>query len=148
MQGVPPVSLRLITDLDAYVDDHCSLCLFFHDSTQEGCVHHASNRRLARQSSRLTESSFYTAATSKHRYSTPAPMMRGNPTTARSLPQPMLRHKTSPTEVSLRDLRAKHAQQSVIRARQSDERLQQLYESQVDAYLDSPYAKVWEAQTW
>ena len=50
---------------------------------------------------------------------------------------PVLRHKTSPKSSTLRDLRAKHSRQA-LRARRSDEQLQELYETQTLSYLESP----------
>lgn len=133
MMQKPPVSLRLITEFNEELDHHCSLCLHFHEFRDTECKH---NNRRPR--SGYSESSFYTAQTSNSSLSSRA--IKAKVSTAPIRPRPALRHKLSPTAISLRELRAKHSHISLVRARQSDEQLQQLYESQIISYLDSPYA--------
>jgi hypothetical protein len=55
--------------------------------------------------------------------------------------KPVLRRKMSPTDVSLRELRAKQENQLLIRQQRSEEQLQQVYECQILAYLESPLAE-------
>lgn len=53
---------------------------------------------------------------------------------------PLLKRKTSPTEVSLRELCVHQSQQSLLRAKQSEEQLRRAYELQIRAYLDGKFA--------
>jgi hypothetical protein len=143
MEPSDAVSLRLITDLNAMLDHHCSLCLYFHDSTTSECSHKAPDGgggETARPQSRFSDLSFYSAHTSKtsSTASSTKTVKATVSVTAEPKRQPFLRRKTSPTEISLRELRALHQRQSVLRAKQSDERLQQLYEEQILEYLSSP----------
>ena len=55
--------------------------------------------------------------------------------------KPVLRRKMSPTDVSLRELRAKQERQLLVRLQRSEEQLQQVYECQILAYLGSALAE-------
>ena len=143
----PAVCLRLITNLSQTLDHHCSLCLFFHGS-DGACDHRQPQQQsqIKRSATPFSDCSFYTARTSDSvasfssdsssstiRAMTPKPMLHR---------QPSLRRKNSPTEVSLRDLRARHAEQTLLRAKQSEEHLQHVYQSQILAYLEGSFASL------
>lgn len=140
MNHSPAVCLRLATDLTAMPDYHCSLCLFFNESSAD-CSHTPINRLPAKPSSTRSDHSFYTARTSDSAKSTISSISTstGRAKSSRSsiAQKPSLKRKISPTEVSLRDLRARHAWQTSIRAQQSEEQLQRVYEHQIRAYLES-----------
>lgn len=131
MDKSAPISLRLITDLDETLEHHCSLCLFFHEMPDSPCEHRRNLKIPRPPSTTLTDMSVYTAQTSEH-------WTRAKP----SKKPPALRRKISPTEISLRELRAKQSRQSLVKAKRSEEKLQQLYESQILAYLDDTYAEI------
>lgn len=68
----------------------------------------------------------------------------GSPTSGDSAimvtPRPrQLRRKVSPTGVSLRELRQKHAYQFSLKAQKSEEELQRVYEAQIVAYLNGQF---------
>ena len=138
MEQSPAVCITLLTDMDSTLETHCSLCLFFHENDSAACSHHSIKAIAPRAASVLSDSSFYTARSSEttlsaRRYRHPSSITSSRSTITS---RPSLRRKMSPTEVSLRDLRAKHEQQSYMRTMQSDEQLQQLYESQIMTYLN------------
>ena len=141
MKRQPPVTLRLITDQNATIDLHCTLCQFLHLGPEE-CTHNLYEKEYLRTQSHISDFSFYTAHTTESN----APVNTGRIkaqiiTTPPAHKRPTLRHKTSPTETSLRELRAQHAQQLLVREKQSEQRLQDVYESQILSYLDSPLAE-------
>ncbi|TKA30362.1 hypothetical protein B0A50_02589 [Salinomyces thailandicus] len=79
-------------------------------------------------------SSWYTAQASSDSSSGNAPSgPRVSPVSERR--SPTLRRKTSPTEISLRQLHEEQAQSESLRARISEERLQRVYEAQILEYL-------------
>jgi hypothetical protein len=134
------IQLRLITDMDSTIEHHCSLCLYFHDAQNTQCLHR-NNATLKASRSPASTSSYYTAETSSSNgeqavqsairakvWASPAPS------------RPTLRHRTPTQGVSLRELRARQSQQSILRAKESEEKLQQAYEAQILAYLQSPLA--------
>ncbi|KAK3116188.1 hypothetical protein LTR53_003682 [Teratosphaeriaceae sp. CCFEE 6253] len=93
--------------------------------------------------SETSDSSFYTARTSDTFYSassgsSTSTLTRKVSTRSPGRP-PSLRRKISPTELSLRELRTKHSRQCLIRAKQSEEQLQRVYESQILAYLEGSF---------
>lgn len=168
MDPPPTVHLKLIDDLGRMLDHHCSLCLFFHD-TQSTCTHHRPGlRRLGRASSSFSDDcSFYTARTSSSDDNSDAESLRLPPVPSRSsrrvrmiplrptdgddshrtssLWNVTLRRKTSPTNVSLRELSAQHSsssstRRSLLSAQDSEEALQRVYESQIRVYLDGGFA--------
>jgi hypothetical protein len=131
----PALCLQLITHMSAKIDHHCSLCLFFSEN-DEPCKHGMGSSES--RPSLISDNSYYTARTtdsaaSRHR-------------TVRTIPnigdehsieaRRSLRRKISPTQTSLRELRAKHSRLSFVRAKQSEADLQRAYESQIMAYLD------------
>jgi len=140
MNNQPPVSLRLINDLDTVLNHHCSLCLFFHES-RTPCDHKP--RTFPRPTpSECSDSSFYTAQTSDTiRPASSHSLSRTIATKASSALFPRnrpLRRKISPRESSLRELRTKQSRQCLVRTKQSEEQLQRVYESQILAYLEGP----------
>lgn len=155
MDYSPAVCFRLITEVGEILDHHCSLCTFFHDDESQ-CEHvEGEAPNTSRPKSAFSDSSWYTARTSHSTSSllsdsSGSSGSSGSSTStikARVSAQPLrrkpsLRRKTSPTKVSLRELRAQQSRQSLLRAKQSDERLQRVYESQISAYLDGPLGNV------
>lgn len=141
MNHSPAVCLRLLTDLSTMQDHHCSLCLFFHDT--DGQCKHNNFSWTQKAPSVSSDSSFYTACTSGSTRSDASgssidTVKARNPVTGPRR-NPSLRRKTSPTEMSLRDLRTKHAEQSLKRTKKSEEQLQHVYEAQILAYLNGPF---------
>ena len=132
----PSVTFRLITDHSKTLNHHCSICQFFHSSDQH-CEHKMDRPPAPRSHSHFSDYSYYSAVT---RASTPTtlPSVSTKPSTISLRGSRQLRRKTSPTEVSLRELRAKHAHQSLLRAKKSEEELQRVYEMQILAYLEGP----------
>ncbi|KAF2773726.1 hypothetical protein EJ03DRAFT_105372 [Teratosphaeria nubilosa] len=138
----------------ATLDQHCSICAFFHDAPSQ-CKHKRSVNRAGTPST-FSESSWYTARTSSSFVSSdlskPAnatswngfsSTIRATAATRTSQPiQPSLRRKTSPTEISLRDLWADQARAHSAKMKLSVERLKQLYESQIMAYLNGDLANL------
>ena len=140
----PPVSLRLTTDNDTTIEHHCPLCLFLHDSTDcENRHDRHINKDVSRPTSRLSDASCYSERTTDHFAffgSTRGLRVRVIATPLKQ--KPVLRRKMSPTDVSLRELRAKQERQVLIRLQRSEEQLQQVYECQILAYLESPLAEM------
>ncbi|KAK4614236.1 hypothetical protein CLAFUW4_08770 [Fulvia fulva] len=137
----PAVCLRLITDLAEGQDHHCTLCTFFHG--REGhCQHGPATQPSIRTATPFTECSFYTARsdTSDSDFTLSA---RSSSSTIKAriqistsdLKQHHLKRKTSPTEVSLRDLNLQ--QEHNLRIQQSEEQLQRVYEEQILSYLNA-----------
>ena len=138
-----PMSLRLITDFNETINQQCTLCLFLHDSENGVCRHKGQNDETLRPQSRFSDYSFYTAqSTDSCRRQQASHKIRARVMTAPSKKEPTLRHKTSPPNVSLRELRARHSRQSLMREKQSEERLQRLYEDQILEYLESPLSEM------
>lgn len=135
-------TLRLITDLDSTLSYHCSLCHFFRGANDEHCRHKQRSRTQSRQPpSQHSDDSFYSARTSgsaDSRALATSVKARRKAVHRPESPSPALRHKPSPTQTSLRDLRQQQSQVAAARRRVSDERLQQLYEAQILAYLVGP----------
>ena len=139
-----PISLRLITDLNATVDHHCPLCLFLHDTENGECRHHPYAKEIERSQSRFSDYSFYTARTSDSTSNSDGSnsKVRAKVVTTPPKKKPSLKHKTSPTKLSLRELRAQQSRQSLMREQQSNERLQSVYEKQILAYLEGPLSEM------
>jgi hypothetical protein len=139
----PTISLRLITDHNKEIDHSCPLCLFLHDP--EECPGQ-NNRRFVRDISRPTshrsDTSRYSERTvDNFAFFGSTKGLRARVITAPPKEKPILRRKMSPTDVSLRELNQKQSSQTSLRQRQSEERLQQVYEEQILAYLESPLAE-------
>jgi hypothetical protein len=119
--------------MGATIKHHCSLCFYLHDTD---CPHIRPNAERAAPPSLVSGSSYYTAHTSESTF------YREKPITVRIIDtrkqRPNLRHKTRNSDMTLRQLREKQSQQLSIRAKHSEDRLQQAYEAQILAYLDSP----------
>lgn len=139
----PPVSLRLTTDKDTTIEHHCPLCLFLHDSTECDQRHHRHlNKDISRPTSRLSDASCYSERTTDHfAFFGSTKGLRVKVIATPPKEKPVLRRKMSPTDVSLRELRAKQENQLLIRQQRSEEQLQQVYECQILAYLESPLAE-------
>ena len=138
MKRQPPVALRLITDHTATIDDPCTLCLFLHGSQSGECQHDPYLREFVRPQSHISNISMSTARTTEASASDASSnRVKAKVIVPPPKKQPALRHKASPTDSSLRELRTKQAQQTLIRERKSEERLQHAYESQILAYLES-----------
>jgi len=140
-----PQNLRLMTDVSDMLGHHCSLCVLFESPIGE-CDHWPQRQvpQRAETPSAFSDNSFYTARTSDSVYSTrssrsyrstSSSSSRSSTSTIRAFinPSPIttrtpaLRKRASPTKESLRDLRAKH----------SEDCLQQVYQAQLDAFLNS-----------
>ena len=139
----PTISLRLITDYNKQIDHYCPLCLFLHDL--EECP--GQNKRhlvkdVSRPTSRLSDTSHYSERTiDNFALFGSTKELRARVIATPLKEKPILRRKMSPTDVSLRELNAKQSRQTTLRQRQSEERLQQVYEDQILAYLESPLAE-------
>lgn len=141
----PTLSLRLTTDDNKTIDHYCPLCLFLHDS--EACEYNHNNRfnnrSISRPCSRQSDTSCYSERTVDNFafFGSTKGLRARVIATPPPRDKPVLRRKMSPTDVSLRELRRKHSQQTLLRQTRSEERLQQVYEEQILAYLDSPVAE-------
>lgn len=140
-----PPNLRLITDSDKMLDFDCSDQSPSReaDSTWELVMH--TLQQIPRPSSALSDSSYYTAQTSDSHYSESSSssvhIITVQMPTSLKQRSPPLRRKMSPTAVSLRELRAEQSRRDrAMRAQQSEEQLQRLYECQIQAYLDGQFA--------
>ncbi|EME80836.1 uncharacterized protein MYCFIDRAFT_211679 [Pseudocercospora fijiensis CIRAD86] len=148
MEHSPAVCLRLISDNLSEVDHHCSLCLFFHGADKT-CRHEPSSPpKILRSETPFSDCSFYTCRTAASSISTTSLQSdsSGSSTstikarihiTTPAVKRQSLRRKQSPTDASLRELN--HSQEILIdlRTRQSEERLQAVYERQIMQYLHS-----------
>lgn len=142
MEQLSPMRLHLtIGKADAHAH-RCSLCHFIDGSGDGNREHKRANSSIPRSRSRTTDFSFYTARTTSSSVSnTPPGVIRV--TVPASPPQiPALRHKTSPTRTSLRELREEQSRQALLGSKRSEELLQHAYESQILEYLNSPYANL------
>lgn len=144
MEHSEVLCLRLITDLAQSLDHHCTLCSFFHESLDH-CNHGGSPtndiQRTMTPFSDISGCTFYTARTSDSAismasYSSTSTVKPSNTPSMPNLKRHSLRRTSSPTHYSLRDL---HQQQAAanLRQKQSEEALQQVYESQIMEYLNS-----------
>ena len=133
-----PVQLRLITDLDTTIYHQCSRCLYLHDSGARECPN------IFLKSTRTSGSPVPNPRIRTKRTSDSSALSEFNNSirTKASVGQqrPLLRRKESPTALSLRETREKQSTQSLIRAKHSDEKLREVYEAQLLAYLESPLA--------
>lgn len=139
----PAVCIRLIDDMAATLDHHCSLCSFFHEQDQS-CQHKKADKAILRTATPFSDCSFYTAQSDVSEDSGSL-SSRSSSSTIRakiqvstsSLKSHSLRRTSSPQEYSLRDLHQQQETQCRLRQQESEERLQQMYESQILAYLNS-----------
>ncbi len=150
--------LRLVTntDPDIVADTHCSLCLF-QEFNEIPCYHERSKPLPKLPSSAISSpispsghSRFFSRTSLAASDCDSATEL--SPTTdvpdsdvdQESTPSPRrsLRRKASPKDVTLRELKERHSQQSSLRSMKSDEELQRVYESQILAYLDGPWAEL------
>ena len=137
-------TLRLITDLNSTLNQHCSLCHFFHGANDAHCQHDHHRRRSTAprtSPSQNSDDSFYSAQTSASADSTSSTTTikaKIKPSSRRP-DSPTLRHKSSPTKLSLRDLRQQQSQSAAMRRKSSDERLREIYEAQILWYLGGPH---------
>ena len=132
MARSPAVRLHLVTDFtdDSEFDCSPSMIQFRRD---------AIDNDISRPHTGYSDRSYYTAYTTNNDVPTEmTPKITAKISAPPIKTWPSLRHKRSPTKISLRELRAKHSSQCLVRTKQSDERLQQLYESQILSYLQSP----------
>ena len=143
MRRQQPVTLRLITDQDATVEQHCSLCLFLCSSEPEECKHNPYRQEIERLGSRIPSPSSYAGTSDSNADNVSNSIIRAKilTTSPPAKNKPRLRHKLSPTETTLRELNSKQSRQSVVREKQSEERLQQAYEFQIMKYLETPLAE-------
>jgi len=139
----PPVTLRLTTDNDTTIEHHCPVCLLLHDTTDCDNRHDRHiNKDISRPTSRLSDASCYSERTTDHfAFFGSTKQLRVRVIATLPKEKPVLRRKISPTDVSLRELRAKQEKQILIRLQRSEEQLQQVYECQILAYLESPLAQ-------
>lgn len=140
----PLPTLRLMTGMNEVQNNYCPPCHCCHNDGDAHCQHPpAQDRRLAGRSiSQPGDETSYGTETSPFTGSAPEPI----PTAARTrvkiktpprlVDPPILRHKTSPTQTSLRDLLR---QQESLRKASSDEALRQTYERQSWTYLAGGY---------
>lgn len=143
MRPEPPVSLRLTTEFIGTIDHHCPVCLFLHGTADYDSRHNSHfGKDISRPPTAHSVLSLYSQRTVDHFAffgSTKGLRVRVVPTAPQR--QHTLRRKDSPTDVSLRELRALQEQQRLVRQQRSEERLQQVYEDQILAYLESPLAE-------
>ncbi|KAK3073267.1 hypothetical protein LTR53_005317 [Teratosphaeriaceae sp. CCFEE 6253] len=138
------VRVQLDTKPNSSLEHHCSLCHFLYAS-RAACehLHHLRPDQRRPTASETSDSSFYTARTSDTFYSASSGSSTSTLTrkvsTRSPSRRPSLRRKISPTELSLRELRTRQSRQCLIRAKQSEEQLQRVYESQILAYLEGSF---------
>lgn len=154
MEHSPAVCLRLIDDFSqsAAGDHYCSLCLFFgssgsnNSSSSSSSCDHKPTSLLPRSATPGARSdlTFHTAVSWR---STTSSASSSSSTATLRAPPPPLRRKSSPTQISLRELEAEHAR-GTTRAREllllhqqrSEEELRRVYERQMWDYLEGGYA--------
>lgn len=127
--------------------DYCSLCAYILGGKGANDVEVVRSPCDHRRPHMATsDSSFYTANSARWSSSSSgtssSSVVRANirpPTPHR---QPPLRRRYSPTEVSLRELSDWQANKSALRAKESEEALQQKYESQILLYLNGGFADI------
>ena len=152
----------LISYLDNALGHHCPLCFFLETDDRE-CPHKQTPQSVAKPFSFVSEvfshgtsptnNSSVVESTSTIRAKVVSEASSGDET-PRSL-----RRRSSPTGTNLRELNARHSdesllrpqpsgelrtgpsQRTLLRAQQSDERLRQVYESQILTYLESPLSE-------
>ena len=142
----PSPILRVVTDFDVVhktLGCHCIPCL--HSRGMESLQVRRMQPRLQPRTpaSAISDASYYSACTSI----TPTAVspasspddIKTEDSPLRMLRSPPLRRKQSPTEVSLRELCATQKQEASLRAKQSEEQLRRVYESQIRSYLESPF---------
>lgn len=141
---------RLVSGNLAEVDHQCSLCLFL-TGQADSCDHIARPAAVIPREATATpfsECSFYTCRSATSTLSTSSRSSGSSSSTIKArvchaststsdLRQHSLRRRQSPTELSLRELHRRQAQQSDIRERRSEEKLQRVYERQILQYLNS-----------
>lgn len=141
MEHSEVLCLRLITDLAQSLDHHCTLCSFLEEQLDD-CTHRDTStkdiQRTTTPFSDISGCTFYTArtsdsSTSMDSYSSTSTV---KPSNASQPKRHSLRRTSSPTHYSLRDLHQQQAA-STLRQKQSDQALQQVYESQITEYLNS-----------
>ncbi|EMC95788.1 hypothetical protein BAUCODRAFT_123082 [Baudoinia panamericana UAMH 10762] len=134
MENSKRLSFGQIVRVTTGTQHYCSVCRYFsHPTDVCTCKRRSiSGVMLSRRnpSSIVSESSFYTARTSTSAASTSCSSVTSTPIT------PALRRRRSPVGVSLRDLHSLQSRQSSLRAQESEERLQRVYEMQIVSYLN------------
>ena len=136
----PTARLLRMRDEITTLERYCSICHYLHDTKDGKCEHRPASQDVSRPQSRFSDFSFYTArTTNSDTADIPISTIRAKISISPLARKPALRHKASPTELSLRDLREEQLRQALIRSKRSEEQLQQAYESQILEYLGSAY---------
>lgn len=136
MTSMPNVQLRLINDMGSANDQYCPLCYYLHNPRTTPCTHALQQHRIADARSLPSDASFYTDRTNdESALLSPPHAIKARIGVCPQPRRPGLRHKETSRETSLRQLREKQSQESRLRKRESDERLQETYEAQIVAYL-------------
>ena len=130
-------TLALITDINTLLDHYCSLCQYFDGEDGKHCEHNTEQKEQGSSSSMESEPSEYSTSTTSTTKREPAIKIPARIKVAPLTRQPALRHKLSPTLVSLRELRWQQQVQAQAMVHQvsSDEQLREMYEKQIMAYL-------------
>ncbi|KAF2173389.1 hypothetical protein M409DRAFT_15674 [Zasmidium cellare ATCC 36951] len=142
----PAVCIRLINDMAATQDHHCSLCSFL-NGQDHNCQHEKASNAILRTATPFSDCSFYTAQSDVSEDDSGSLSSRSSSSTIKAriqvsksnLKSHALRRTSSPQKCSLRELHHQHESQCQLRQQESEERLQQVYESQILAYLNSQY---------
>lgn len=144
------VCYRLVSNNLTEVDHQCTLCLFL-TGQADSCHHTIKPAAVIPREAAATpfsECSFYTCRSASSTLSTSSISSGSSTSTIKArichaststsdLRQHALRRRQSPTELSLRELHRRQAQQSDLKERRSEEKLQRVYELQILQYLNS-----------
>ncbi|KAK5124360.1 hypothetical protein LTR85_001577 [Meristemomyces frigidus] len=138
-------TLRLVTNSDEMLRQHASLRPPSQQADSGWNHIPRAVQQTPRPLSALSDSSWYTAQTSDNESSLSSRSSVSSIRVQISVPtirlSPTLKRKTSPTELSLRELRAEQSRRDrMLQAKRSEEQLQRVYESQIQAYLDGQHA--------
>lgn len=137
-QKAQTTSLRLIKDINNLLDHHCSLCQFLQNTKCRHCQHDEFLQPPTSPTACTSNSSFHSSDSSDSDRSNVT--VTAKITTTAQKKMPPLRRTSSPVDISLRELRDRQLRRATILAKRSDERLRQVYQSQLLAYLDGASA--------
>jgi len=119
----------------ARIENYCSLCLYFSPDSKGNCQHLPPRTVPSRppQPSDQTAKGVDSRNLTANLHAIKARIIDIQPK-----PPPQLRHKQPAKQSSLRKLRQEQLAQSIVRAKRSEEQLQQAYEAQILEYLQDP----------
>lgn len=135
MSTFSPILSPSATEMRARIENYCSLCLYFSPDPKGHCQH-LPPRTVPSRPPPASDQTAKDADSRKLPDNVQA--IKARIIAIQPKPRPQLRHKQPAKQSSLRKLRQEQLAQSIVRAKRSEEQLQEAYDAQILEYLQDP----------